>query len=303
MVDGGVEIMQIVKTRTELEGAVGASQIAYLGFSKKSFAGELHDGHIYLVDYAKSKYGKVVVNFWNSYELMRDIFKLTHLEPEIPYSWDYNGCYKWCEDNGVDIVFDPDFGYSAQFLKEMNIDVSGKDHKVYDDINSIWQQNNYPDYPPEVDNAYLLTGTCRAKMFVMLQTFKKKLNQTFVTTWKDGFPSFIRADWVTKYSSESFDLIDPLKDSEGMYYSSSNSSLSESQKNTIRQFESVVGYTSYDNTEALRNVLQELDTTINVVRVDTLIGGICGEKNDFINIQYKIGDEMNSYPIYKKGVR
>jgi hypothetical protein len=228
---------------------------------------------------------------------------IPRLKNNVITSWDSTGCYDWCETNGVDYIFDPDPGYTKQYFDSVGIDTTSS--SIYNWVDSIWSSNNY--FTHELDeNKSLYLGMLRAKSFVIAQYNKNTLNTNYVFTWKDGIPYFVMADYINNSTSENCVLLDPIKAPDGIYYSSSYPFYTQYQKDVILQFESTVDSVGYDDTTALINALQDLDTQDEFLfrRIDVTYGGIVGEANDYIKIFYLVdGTLLDSYPIYKKGVR
>lgn len=300
--------MQILKTRDELEALFidTTTSIGYVSLAQKTSASSLHPGHEALIQYAKDNFDVVVVSFWETLELVYEFYKTQNIQDSIGTPWDSTGCLAWCEAQGVDYVMNPDVGYSKTYVESKGIDTTSS--AIFEWVDGVWADNNYQAYLPEPDNASLYTATISAKTFIILQaTNKNYLNNTFIGSWKDGFPRFTITDFVNKYTPETFTMLDPIKTPDDLYYSSGYFLLTEAQKNIIKQFESVVDSVGYSDTSALIVALQALDPGsaegLLVRRVDLIIGGVVGEANDFINIQYNMSGYPDSYPIYKKGVR
>lgn len=298
--------MQILKTRQELEALFvdTTTSVGYVPLGQKVTASSLHPGHEDLVAYAKANFDVTVVSFWDIFELVYEFYKVGYIQPEIGQPWDSTGCLAWCEAQGVDYVLVPDAGYSAEYLDSIGVDTTGT--AIYNMVDTIWKQNSYSFYDPTPTDASLHTASLSAKTFVILQNIKTHFNNTFVGSWKDGFPRFTITDYVNNYTPETYTMLDPIKTPDGIYYSSAYFLLTEAQKDIIKQFEGVVDTVGYSDTTALISALQALDTTgegLFIRRIDTIIGGVVGEANDFINIQYNMSTHPDAYPIYKKGVR
>lgn len=295
--------MQILTTRPELEAAVGSSSVGYVSLSQKNTAQSLHPGHEYLVNYSKANYDLTVVSFWETMELMYEIYGNSFFLNEVGLPWDSTGCLAWCETMGVDYVLLPEIGYSKTYMDSVGIDTT--DTTLYTTIDQIWADNNYPAYEPTPDDASMFSSTIRAKVFVMLQNYKTPFNNHFIASWKDGYPRFTMAHYVNNYTTEHFELLDPVKTPDDLYYSSSYFVFTEAQKDIIKQFETVVDTVGYSDTTALTIALNDLDTGVGfeVRRIDLTLGGVVGAANDFINIQFRMGSYPDAYPIYKKGVR
>jgi hypothetical protein len=304
---GGIKIMQILKTREELEALFvdTTTSVGYVSLGQKITASSLHPGHEDLVAYAKTNFDVTVVSFWDIFELVYQVYRLPYLFYETGLPWDSTGCIEWCEVQGADYVLIPDNDYSAQYIQSVGID--GTNTEFYDLVNGIWQENSYISYEPTPTDASLYTATMSAKTFVMMQNVKNHFNNTFIGSWKDGFPRFTITDYVNRYTPEAYIMIDPIKTPDGIYYSSGYFRLTEAQKDIIKQFEGIVDAIGYQDTTALIVALQDLDPNgdegLLVRRIDTIIGGVVGEANDFVNIQYSMSNYPDAYPIYKKGVR
>lgn len=299
--------MQVLKTREELEAifADTTTSIGYVSLAQKTTADNLHAGHEHLVDYAKANFDVSVVSFWDTLELVYEFYKVSYLNYEIGLPWDSTGCLAWCEAHDVDYVIMPDIGYSSEYIDSLGIDMTST--AVYEWVNNVWAENNYNAYDPTPNDASLYTATISAKTFTILQARKNYLNNTFVGSWKDGFPRFTISDYINRFTPESFVILDPIKTPDDLYYSSGYFQLTQPQKDIIKQFEGVVDTVGYADTTALIIALQELDPEgaegLLIRRIDKIIGGVVGEANDFINIQYSMSNYPDAYPIYKKGVR
>lgn len=299
--------MQILKTREELEALFvdSTTSVGYVSLAQKTTANSLHPGHESLIQYSKDNFDVTVVSFWETLELVYEFYKVSNIRDAIGAPWDSTGCLAWCEAQGVDYVLNPEVGYSKIYIDSKGIDTTSL--TTFEWVNDVWVQNNYQEFLPEPDNASLYTATISAKTFIIMQENKNYFNNTFVGSWKDGFPRFTITDYINKYTPESFVMLDPIKTPDDLYYSSGYFLLTETQKNIIKQFEGVVDTVGYSDTTALIQALQALDPGgtegLLIRRVDLILGGVVGEENDFVNIQYNMSDYPDSYPIYKKGVR
>lgn len=297
--------MQIFKTRQELEAAVGSQSIGHIAFGEKSSASLLHQGHIDLIDYSKANFDKTLAVFWNTLELVYELYGNSFFLNEIGNAWDSTGCIDWCEAQGIDYVLIPDVGYSHSYLQYAGI-IDSTAMPYYLFVDGVWGQNNYIAYEPTPTDVSQFCLTLKAKTFVILQNWKKHYNNTFVSCWKDGYPTFTMAHYVNNYTPENYVVLDPIKTPDGLYYSSAYPSYTADQKTLLLQVESVVDSVGYDDSTALIYALEDLNTgseNFSVQRVDVMYGGVVGAANDFINIVYTMGSLKDTYPIYKKGVR
>jgi len=299
--------MQILKTRPELESAIGSASFGYIGMQRKKASDVLHAGHEALISYSKANFDITVVNFWDPLEMIYSLYGGDYFLNEIGQAWDSTGCLTWCEAQGVDYVLMPDDWYSTQYLQQLGIDTSNSE--IYTLVDTIWTENNYADYKPGAVDSSLYNTTLRAKTFVLLQNYKNKLNCTFVSSWKDGEPRFTLNDYIKNHSTEDYHLIDPVKTPDGLYYSSAYFQYTQAQKDLLLQVESVVDSVGYSDTTALISALEALNTgseDFEISRLDITYGNVShvvGENNDFIRILYTMGSLVDAYPIYKKGVR
>jgi len=298
--------MQIFKTRPELEAAVGTDTVGWIAISKKIDASTLHAGHENLISYSKTNFDVTVVNFWETLNAMYELYKLPYLEPEIDKAWDSTGCLNWCEVQGVDYILLPDPGYIKEYFDSKGIDTTST--VIYDWVDQIWFDNNYGEYLPEPNDASKYNTTIRMKSAVVMQKDKYPLNMTYVASWKDGEPVFTFADYVNKYlpDNDAYDVRDPLKTPDGLYYSSAYFQYTQPQKDLLLQVDGVVDSVGYSDTTALTVALEALNTGVEdftVNRIDVTIGGVAGNDNDFISIYFTMGSLNDRWPIYKKGVR
>jgi len=292
--------MQIIKTRPELEAAVGLNSVGYTGLSRKTSGDELHPGHANLIQFAKSNYDLSVVSFWDALELVYEFYDHEYFLDNIGMPWDSTGVLAWCEAQGVDYVLLPDQGYSAEYVASLGIDKSAAKSMV----NQIWSSNNYPTYNFDTQVSQY-NNMILAKTFVIMQNYKNQFNNIFVSSWKDGFPKFTNHDYVKYYTTEDSVLLAPIKSPDGLYYSSNYPYYTEDQKNLIKQIEGVVNNVGYADTNVLLAALNDLNTDegFEAYRVDITYGGVVGAANDFLNIMFTVEGNGDTYPIYKKGVR
>lgn len=295
--------MEIVTTREELTEALGTTPFGFVSIARKSDALQLHEGHAHLVNYSKANYDKTVVNFWHGLELLYALYGIDYFGDDTGAVWDEPGCLAWFDGLGVDYAFVPAVGYSTTYLTQLGIQLNFQDPVVHAWVEQVWQENSYPNNQGTIVDRSLYNTTLRAKAFVIMQHYKNKLNQTCIATWKDGYPLFTMAHYVNNHTTENFALLDPIRDSNGIYYSSEYFSYNQDEIDVIKQFEGVVNRVGYSDENTLRAALMSLSPMLYVRRVDTTIGGVVGTANDFINIQYDMNGRSDSYPIYKKGVR
>jgi len=300
--------MQIFNTRDELEAAIGTDTYGSIAIIKKDDAAKLHAGHESLVAYSKSNFDKTVVTFWEVLSTVHYVYKVAYLEDTYDQPWDSTGCLNWCEVQGVDYVLLPDPGYSEVYLESKGVFIDGTSTMIFDWVDQIWQENNYPEYEPTEMDASKYTTTLKTKTCIILQYNKAPLNMNYVQTWKDGESIFIAADYVNSYmpDNDAYIVLDPIKNADGIYYSNRSSSYSQAQIDLLLQIDGVVNSVGYSDTTALIVALNDLNTgaeNFDVYRIDVTIGGVAGDVNDFINVLFTIEGNTDSWPIYKKGVR
>ena len=297
--------MIVLKTRKDLERAVGKTAFGYIAFDKKKSYDEFHGGHEYLINYSKSNFPLTVVTFWDTLELMYEVYRVPQYEQELNKKWDPDSCYRWCEEHGVDYVLSPDDGYSSIYLKELGFDPATDINDLMGWVSDLWEQEGYSDYQPgQVDDSPF-NMTIKAKTFIILQKLKTPLNCNFISTWKDGEARLIVADYINKYTDENYILLDPIKDSDSVYFSTTKASLPPDAIEILKKIESSVqsGYSDLEDLKTRINSLDKNGAGFYVRRIDYIEGGVVGRENDYINVQYSIGEISDSYPIMLKGVR
>ena len=297
--------MIVLKTRKDLERAVGDTEFGYIAMDKKQSYDEFHAGHEYLINYSKNNFEVTVVTFWDTVELMYEIYKVPQYQQELNKKWDPTSCYRWCSDHGVDFVLSPDDGYSSEYLKELDFDPTTDIRGVMNWVQDVWEKEGYAEYEPGKEDDSPFNNTIKAKTFIILQKLKTPLNCNFISTWKDGEARLIVADYINKYTKENYILLDPLKDTDSVYYSTTKSQLPTEALEILKKIESSV-QSGYTDLEELKNRINSLDTKrvgFYVRRIDYIEGGVVGRENDYVNVQYVVGNIEDSYPIYLKGVR
>jgi len=294
--------MQILKTREELENAVGTSSFGWVSMSRKQGA-DIHPGHEALITYSNTNFDLTVVNYWNSLELVYALFGGERFLDEIGNAWDSTGCYNWCEAHGVDYVISPDVGYSSIYLQSMGIDTVSDVMSARRWVDAVWEDNNYLAYEATKSQMSQYNSMLGCKTRVIIQNWKTHLNCTCISSWKDGWPIFTACDYITKYTPENYIILDPIKSPDGLYYSSNYNIYTEAQKNAIKQIDAVVDTVGYDDTTALISAINNIGEGLEAYRIDVAYGGVVGEANDFINVLFTIEGNTDSWPIYKKGVR
>lgn len=263
----------------------------------------LHEGHSYLISTAKTSFDKIAVIFCVS--TLFDSF----LYPQ--YQWpafsnaefDTTGCMNWCVENGIDYYL------LNNSVMMQNVITNSVTPELISQVDSIWQAEGYPAYPQYNDSTSTVTNT-EFFYYTMVKTWMighlaNPKSGTFIYSWKDGVNRFIMKDFAEKYMTSKVELLDPVLDEDGVYLSSSLT-LSEDERNIIKQIPTVVDQVGYSNVEVLKQSLNALDTQslgFEAYRIDVVIGGIVGTNNDFINVFYQFPGKANNYPIYKRNVR
>jgi len=295
--------MQIVKTMEDLYTAIGSQTVGCTAIDKKSNASNLHAGHLDLINYAKANYDISLVSFWDGIELIYYFYPEQRIADDITQVWDSTGCYAWCEANGVDIVMSPDLGYTATYLHDYDKYIS------IANTQALWLQRGYPVIEGDGDSYF---NSAKAVM-AYLDWDPKTSGWSYLNTWKDGCSRYVLADHLNRVREDYYVLLDPIKNSDGLYYSTLSQDMSQGEIDIAVQIPDVVDSVGYSDEYVLQEALRDLDPggTFNFepYRIHVTYGGIVGEANDFIEVFYSFGNypsgksRADIYPIRKLNVR
>jgi hypothetical protein len=305
--------MEIVTTRPELDALIGSNTVGYTVFGRKQDASTFHEGHQHVLNYSKSNFDLTVAAFWDGQEFINEFYPL-HDYWNINPAWDRAGTITWCENNGVDIVIAPEAGYAAEYLESLGVDTPTKNY-LLDWVEQLWIDNDYPGISIDQDFSTIngndmsrVSTAMRIRTTVIMQNIKQqKSTFTHVSSWKDGEGRFIIEHFINNFTIENYVMLDPIKNNFGSYYSTSHINYGTRELNILNEIEGVVNSVGYSDEETLIAALNALDTTgtagFNVRRLDITEGGVVGQSNDFIQVQFDMGPTSSFFPIYKKGVR
>jgi len=297
--------MEIVKTREEYKKLLGDKRVGYINIRRKMSVNQLHSGHEYVINYSKNNFDLTTVSFWNIAEMNYVLFRDKMFRPFMKNlsRWDKNGCVEWCRQKGVDIVLVPDDNYMFDYISEKSQNMN-----LIEFIDDVWATNNYPTYKKE-ENPYQYVWMLSAKSFCIYQYVKTNTNSKIITTWKNGEIVFIVEDFVKKYVYPNGELVilDPIKDNDGLYYSSSNIEANV-QKNLINYFDSEIRRVLNIPGDLKKDVLSTSFSSLG--KTDKFSNGfkiieIYASQNPllrgkFVNITYSYNGVICTYPFYSK---
>jgi len=294
--------MQIVQTYQEVVDLISTNTAGFVAITlKQNAADELHQGHLNLVEHSKANYDLTVVCFWNHREFLHYMFPdYPQWEEGIGIPWDSTGCTAWCETNGVDILWIPYIGYTADHFSGFDMT------STIQIIQDLWVSEGYLIVDQEENPSGFNMMQNAQAMSVGDYLFPTK-PWKLINTWKDGYIRYTVRDFALKHAIPlQYDIIEPtVCPEDGLFYSASHYKYTQANKDAINQIPVVVDATGYANIQLLQDELNKIDPgNLVVYRMDVTIGGIVGAANDLISIYFHIEDDLfDIYTIYKKGVR
>ena len=311
--------MQIVKKTQELIFD-STSKVVVVWINKKISAGTLHFGHEALITRAKEIGDKVVVQFTSKSDTGTLLYSWNRFWAIDNTVYDSTGCINWCISHNVDAVIWTDQDYMTTLFDEVTeINIPAE----LELINETYEKEKYPGNPADRFHQSTMQGL--KSWMVIRKVFDT--GYTYLYSWKDGYIRFIQKHFSEKYLSSKIEIIDPIIEEGSIYYTSSTLQLTIDQKNIINNITNVVDEVGYNFEETILESTAVIDYSLvdtsssNTILLDSLnsqaaqsagiqfvsicviIGGICGEKNDFITIFFRIDNNFLKYPIYKRNVR
>jgi hypothetical protein len=311
--------MQIVKKTQELIFD-STSKVVVVWINKTISADTFHPGHETLITRAKEIGDKVVVQFTSKSDTGILLYSWNRFWAIDNTAYDYAGCINWCVSHNVDAVIWTDQDYIPTLFDGMpEIDINAE----LELINELYEKEKYPGNPADRLHQDIMqvlkTWMAVRKIF--------DTGYTYLYSWKEGYARFVQKHFCEKYLASKIEIIDPIIEEDGIYYSSSTLQLTLDQKNIINNIINVVDEVGYNFEEPILESTAVIDYSLvdppapNTILLDALnsqeaqaagiqftsiciiIGGICGEENDFITIFFRIDNNFLKYPIYKRNVR
>jgi len=203
--------MQIFRSISEGQSIVPKDKIVGASTFQRKNAGELHIGHEYLLNQIKSNCEISVLCF---YDVPYLISQLYHMNNQIePVAWDENYCTTWAANNGVDFVFIPSNNFLTDLTGVVNFDV------MKNQTDNIILNEGYAELIP---GQYI----SQLKFLIFSLLISKEIGGFFhknyhYCCWEQIPIPFIRRDVSRKYSFPEVIIIEPLRRSDGLPYSTS----------------------------------------------------------------------------------
>lgn len=203
--------MQIVTTCEDLRIACGTNTVAQTGFRRKK-TGELHEGHIMCIEACKKEAQLTLVTFFPHEQLINWIYGSIY---PLPTGWDEDYCTKFCETNGVDIVFIPsDAEIKDTFFPLLQPqDIKSASDTIITSKQYSGYSGTFPDY------------------IIAMETARKQKNlypkDVCVFSIKDGYGAFMRKNYYENDLLIPCVLVDMAYRPDGLPVASSFNSVSK----------------------------------------------------------------------------
>jgi hypothetical protein len=214
--------MIIVKTVKEAVQLTSGFITTYFPIQKKKNALELNQNYTNIINLGRSYGTKTVIGFWYPQALLN--YLDSTLATELNLEWDTAGCVYWAQSQNVDIAIVPDCDYE--------IDIS---NLIYyrKKINRIWNNEQYEKYFVSPTESHKTKILCLALL-------TNKNSWKYVSSWGDGITRYIEADFMSKYTNNRMLIVDPVKSSDGLLYSSSYFLYTPEEKTELVKIEQAV---------------------------------------------------------------
>lgn len=294
--------MILVTTPDEFGEAIkDKGTVGYINIRRKMSSDLLHSGHEMLINYSKSNYDLTAVVFIDFYELVYALYKydISKTASENLKVWDRDGCLNWLNDHGVDIAYVMRENYFIEW-EAANHDLIETTKKWVD---QIWIENNYPMHPEYGSNQKMWFLTTKAAMVYFY--LAKHFGTYQITTWKNGDIVFIYNHFTKKYIKENkFIVLDPIKDSDNLYFSSSQHKLKNTHKQVIKKFENTIKKIGYADKQLLKDELSKLNIVdkyaigLEINEIVITDNDLVGTDKLLININYMINGSICNLPLY-----
>lgn len=247
--------MELFKTIDEIVNFVGTKNIGYISFQRKN-TNEHHDGHAHLVNYAKNNYDLVVAAYWDHMEFIDNLFGDTEsiYRRDINPVWDQSYCTSWCSNQGVDIMLVPNVGYSQIYFSGCNI------QDLKNTINTIYDNEGYNN-GREISSSTSLTipQTIKSKM---MSIYFNDRGWTTITSAKDGYWRYVAKHFLENYTTSKYEILEPLKRPDGLYYSSSLNLIPSEKISLVSQIPTKMNsVTSQQNIFLLKDEINSIDVS------------------------------------------
>lgn len=294
--------MIVATTPEQFESAIAKKgTVGYINIRRKMSSTDLHSGHLSLINYSKNNYDLTAVAMTDFYEMVYAIYgyKRAKVAKDGLKNWVRNECIEWLQNNSVDVLY---LLYDGFFIDWYN-----NNRKLVENtkkwVDKIWVENNYPIY--EEYGAEQELWMITAKSAMVYYYLEKHFGTYQITTWKNGDIVFIYDHFTKTYIPENnFVIIDPTKNKDDIYYSTSYGNISPTQKSVISQFENVVKNVGYNDKELLKIELQKLNIQgkysirLEITDITITDNHLVGSDKIFININFKMGENICNHPLY-----
>lgn len=207
-----------------------------IGFQRKQ-TNKLHEGHANLIQYASSKVDCFIAAFWDYRHTMNYI--LQDVIPDVwkgqtDGNWDQTYCAQFSENNGTDVFFVPDYTVIADVMSGVNKTdlMQMADNFLTNEglILSHGQKHLWQGW------AVLMYALYESKGLLPKHTH-------YFLTWKEGFYSYCKKKWLENVLNVPVEMLETIKTSDGLNYSSLLTEISSSNLDKLKQFQ-----TTFDNT-------------------------------------------------------
>lgn len=242
--------MEVVKTFFDLNKAMGTNSIAQCSFQQKNTT--FHPGHVACIEACKKVAEKTLITFWPFDEVSTYLFDTSG----ISKTWDETTAVKFCEDNGVDIVFIP------TLIEIQNTLFTGATKVAINTVvNTEMSAKSYSPY----SGTYMQMVIACEYYRVQNTTFSKNVS---VFSIKDGYKAFERKNYCETELGHTCILVDIVYRSDGLPESSSYDDYSVDDLTVLANIYHYINSITYEDYIKL-NDLTDLEKEINSIDTRT----------------------------------
>jgi hypothetical protein len=274
--------MLIIKTMPELLAATAGSIVTYFAMKKKKSASDLHIGINKSLEEGRKYGNKTVVAFW--YDGSVENFLDPRFVSTYTTEWDKEGCIAWAQSQNVDIVFVPDYEDEIATFNIPNL-------KYYKDFtDKIWTDENYASMFVNPISSEKTKAHCVGKL-ITNSGFKH------IFSSKDGITRFVEKHFIEKYTNSRAIISDPVKSSEGIYYSSVYFKYTDKEKLELSKVESAMRASNLSGNvdvmgDNIKSVIDDIDFVIQ--NLDVISNEkFLGPNSKIIEIKFSVGKDEN----------
>jgi pantothenate synthetase len=238
--------------------------VGLIGFSVKNpEVNQHHEGHEYLLKEAKKQCDILVAMY--SQPLLYSNYMTD--EEAILKSVNLEYCRDFCKTNNVDIMYIPD-----QTDLRKNMDKEKQKKKVINGLHNL-EKNHHHKFKIHDENLF------KGILIFYKQTINKwKKNKVF-HSWSDGYWRFTQKELYKEHKLPEVVLINPLRRSDGLIYSSTLLQLNQNEINMIqitRQY--LKDFLNHQNQKVLEENLRSIDNQSNT----TMLFYMMSKAQDFL---------------------